>query len=172
MKTFKYFMTLGTIGLVALGSAQLVQAAGGDKDIFVGALIGLTDVSNNVGTGLGFEAEAGYFFLDPFGFGIYVRRGNHTADITSVFYGGEFFYRLNMVLQGLRAGAILGAGSFNANGVGGNSALEIGFKGAYDYFLPIDLPISIGADIALTWTKPGDSTLTMFTPMLTGRWWF
>ena len=172
MKTFKNLMALGAIGLATAVICKPVHAMETGRDIFAGVQLGFTQVSNNVGTGIGFGAEAGYFFSGPFGVGLYIRHGNHSNNISSNFYGAEGFYKLDMLLSGLRAAAILGAGSFSSNGIGGNSAMEVGGKLAYDHSIPCEYPITVGADVGLTFTKPGDSMLTMFTPMLTAKWWF
>ncbi|NDD91945.1 hypothetical protein EBZ37_07665 [bacterium] len=138
---------------------------------FVGANLGITSVSNDVGSGVAFGIEGGYFFLPYLGVKGFLRAGNHSNDITSFFFGIDGLYRFNPELTGLSVGLSLGSGKFSADGMSGNSALAYGIKTVYDYLLP-NQNITLGAELSITWCEPGDTVLTNVSPLLTIKWWF
>ena len=162
-------ITLLALALVLLEGRQ--SQADVKSPRFASGQIGLSSVNNDVGSGVAFGIEGGYFMYENWGLGAYLRAGNHSNDITSFFFGIEGLYRNPIPLGGLTAGLTLGSGKFTAQGLSGNSALAYGVKAAYDYDLD-DQPISLGADLSITWCKPGDTMLTTVSHLLTAKWWF
>jgi hypothetical protein len=154
-----------------LAAATPAQAEDAPTNRFVSAQLGLSSVNNDIGSGVAFGVEGAFFPQPEYGGGAFLRAGNHSNDITSFFFGVEGLYRPSLFLEGITLGATLGSGKFTAQGLSGDSALAFGLKGAYDYRL-VSQPISLGIDLSVTWCKPGDTTLTTVSPLLTAKWWF
>jgi len=142
----------------------------GQGSLFGGLLLGIASVDNNVGTGIGFGVQGGYFFHDSWGVGAYYRNGNHDNSINSNLFIGEFLYRFTSMLNGLQLGANLGWADFSANG-NGDGALAFGGKVAFDYSISQSIPLSIGLDVPILFTEPGTTTFVLFAPQATLRYW-
>lgn len=169
-KTF----TLSALSLTILFAGNGVARAQDvrtDSMGYVGGLLGISSVSDNVGTGIGYGVHAAYFFQEFWGVGAFIRGGNHNNGISSFFFGGEALYRFAEVVKGMQVGAIVGGGKFTAGGFTGNTAIAFGGKISYDYPLSRDQPITAGIDFSLVFTKPGDQTLTVWTPLVSLKWW-
>lgn len=161
---------MGTSGLSTSGLAATGTLEGHPG--FVGGLLGLSSVNNNVGTGIGWGLNGGYFFHENWGVGAFIRGGNHDNGITSFFLGAEALYRLTTFVPGIHLGATLGSGKFSAGGYSGTNNFTYGLKIAYDHLISDTYPITLGADLELLFTKPANDTLTVFNPVVTAKWWF
>jgi hypothetical protein len=139
---------------------------------FVGGLLGASAVNEGVGTGVGFGLNGGYFFSGAFGMGALLRASNHGRDVSSFFLALQGLFRFADVLPGLYLGASLGSGKFTFLDQEGNTALAYGAKAAFDYPISRDQDVTIGIDLDVMFTEPGVSLLSVFSPMLTAKWWF
>ncbi len=165
-------LPLLVIGLLFWGITSATPGMAREQDPrFASAQIGMSSVSDDIGSGIAFGVEGGYFFHENFGAGAFLRAGDHSEDITSFFFGIEGLYRPTLPFDGLTLGATLGSGKFSAQNLSGDSAIALGLKAAFDYRLTSQ-PISLGLDLSVTWCEPGDTTLTTVAPLLTAKWWF
>ncbi|MBU6375947.1 MAG: hypothetical protein KGQ59_08135, partial [Bdellovibrionales bacterium] len=138
---------------------------------FVGINLGSSSVSDDVGSGPAFGLEGGALILPHLGLRGFLRAGSHSDDITSFFFGFDILYRFSESLTGFSTGASLGSGKFSSGGASGNSALAYGAKALYDYQIPTT-HVTLGGDLSMTWCKPGNTTLSNVSPVLTAKWWF
>ncbi len=156
----------GSIGSDA--RAENVRADG-----FVGGLLGVSSANKNIGTGIGFGLNAGYFFHTNFGVGAFLRSANHDHDISSFFVGAEGLFRFTDTLPGLHLGVILGSGKFSNPAVDSSNSFAYGAKITYDYLLSTTVPgVSVGVDLSWMLTEPVNEVITTFSPMITGKFWF
>jgi hypothetical protein len=157
-----------------LASAQTNASSSAQSEDrgYLGGLLGISSVSQNVGRGLGFGLEGTVYFTEYLGVGAFVRRASHDNGITSFFYGAEGLFRLAHILPRLQVGFIVGAGKFTAGDVSGRSAIAYGTKAAFDVPLTQSQPLTVGLDLSLVFTKPGTEQLTVFTPVATVKYWF
>lgn len=161
---------------IALGLLVAIPASGAEVkrglDGYIGGLLGASSVNQGVGTGVGFGLNGAYFFSDYFGIGAGLRAANHDRDVSSFFFAAQGLFRFADVLPGLHLGASLGTGRFSFLDQEGDTAFAYGLKAAFDYPVAQNESVTLGIDLDVTFTEPGISLLTVFSPMLTAKWWF
>ena len=166
------------MGFSAMATENVDTTTAEHLDIYVAALIGVSSVSNQVNSGPGYGLQAAYYFANPFGAVLFLQGGSHEKGVTSFLVGGQALYNLQVLLQGLQVGALLGLEKFSAGGITGSQSLAYGGKVAYDYRISAQYPISLGIDVSYLLTAKADnirktsSNFAILTPLATAKLWF
>lgn len=162
-----------SLGLPAPLSTYAQAPIKSGYDGYVGGLLGFSSASDNVGTGIGFGVQAGYFAFENFGLGAYLRAANHSGDPapSTFILTAEGLYRFVDILPGLHLGLELGSAKLSTPGAS-DTSFAWGGKAAYDLTLSEEYPVTVGVDLNLVFSEIGTETLSIFTPMVSAKYWF
>lgn len=142
---------------------------------YVQGILGLSSIDNNVGTGVAYGVQAGYFFGggdSNLGLGGFMRGANPSNNVTSFLMGGELLYRPDSTLPGLQLGFDFGSGKFSVGGVSGKTSFAYGVQGGWDFRLSPAYPFTAGLNLSFLFITPVDTTYLITTPTATMKVWF
>jgi hypothetical protein len=139
---------------------------------YFGTGIGLTSVSGNIGRGLGYGLNAGYFLTPNWGVGAFIRSSSHDRGVTLMSFGAEGVYQLQDFFPGMTFGLTAGEAKFSGGSFDGNYHFMAGPKLYYEIYAPTNYPITLGIDGGLLWSKPATDILSIVHAFLTFKFWF
>lgn len=148
-----------------------------NKPVFFGGLLGLSSINNDVGLGLGYGVEGGFYFKNnQLGLGAFLEGGRHGDATSSFFMGFKGLYRLTSLADGLHAGVILGRGRFLApNDAGAITvrpfAFTYGVELGYDWFPWESRAISLTGNLKFMAFSPGETTNIVVSPVIVAKIW-
>ena len=133
------------------------------SDLYIQGLVGMANLSNAYGTGIGYGLGIDHYLDRNFGLGAIFRGGTHSY-VSSMQIGVEGLFRLDQGLSGLGIGGFIGMGRISSAGFG-NSSLAYGGKLYFDTPLAQNSQLSLGAEVSVTWVRPSAQNLTLISPM-------
>lgn len=128
---------------------------------YVGGLLGLSSVSDDIGTGIAYGVNAGYIFFRPWGIGAVVRGGNHDQGITSFLIAGELLYE-GLLVPGLAVALDIGSAKFSGAGYPGEMEFAAGARVGMDFAPLAEQAVTVGGEAGLLFSEPGSTFVQMF----------